>query len=77
MEVQDEMSDKEVIYHNQTNKNNMLGSLIRYDYNNNIYVLDISKEDAISLGITSDEFEQAKRSVEQMNKVSNKPLKAH
>lgn len=72
--IKNEMLDNEVIYRNQTDKNNMIGGLIRYDYDEKKYILDISEQDALSLGITSEEHEQVQKRVEQMNSISKEHL---
>lgn len=72
--VKNEMLDNEVIYRSQTDKTNMVGGLIRYDYNEKEYILDISEEDALSIGITSEEYEQVQQRVEQMNSIDKEHL---
>lgn len=72
--VKNEMLDNEVIYRNQTDKNNMIGGLIRYDYDEKKYILDISEQDARSLGITPEEYEQVQKRVEQMNSIDKEHL---
>jgi hypothetical protein len=62
--------DKEAVYRFQTDKNQMLNSMIRYDYTKKKYVLDISEQDASSIGITTQMYKDAIKRVEEMNKVN-------
>lgn len=62
--------DDEVVYRFQTDKNQMLNSMIRYDYTKKKYVLDISEQDARSIGVTTQMYKDAIKRVEKMNKVN-------
>lgn len=62
--------DNEAVYRFQTDKNQMLNSMIRYDYTKKKYVLDISEQDARSIGITTQMYKDAIKRVEEMNKVN-------
>lgn len=62
--------DDEAVYRFQTDKNQMLNSMIRYDYTKKKYVLDISEQDARSIGITTQMYKDAIKRVEEMNKVN-------
>lgn len=62
--------DDEAVYRFQTDKNQMLNSMIRYDYTKKKYVLDISEQDALDIGITADMYKDAIKRVEEMNKVN-------
>lgn len=62
--------DNEAIYRFQTDKNQMLNSMIRYDYTKKKYVLDISEQDARSIGVTTQMYKDAIKRVEEMNKVN-------
>lgn len=62
--------DDEAVYRFQTDKNQMLNSMIRYDYTKKKYVLDISEQDASSIGITTQMYKDALKRVEEMNKVN-------
>ena len=62
--------DDEAVYRFQTDKNQMLNSLIRYDYTKKKYVLDISEQDARSIGVTTQMYKDAIKRVEEMNKVN-------
>ena len=66
--------DNEEIYRIQTDKNSMINSLIRYDFVNKQYVLDISTQDANRIGITSEMYEEAQKRVEQMNEIGKEHL---
>lgn len=66
--------DNEIIYRNQTDKNSMMNSLIRYNYTDKKYILDISEQDALSIGITSEIYERVQKRVEQMNKINKEHL---
>lgn len=63
-------SDKEALYLYQTNKDMILYSLIRYDYNVNKYILDATEKDIEKLGISISTYEDEKKRVEQMNEVN-------
>ena len=62
--------DNEAVYRFQTDKNQMLNSMIRYDYTKKKYVLDISEQDALDIGITADMYKEALKRVEEMNKAN-------
>ena len=62
--------DDEAVYRFQTDKNQMLNSMIRYDYTKKKYVRDISEQDARSIGITTQMYKDAIKRVEEMNKVN-------
>ena len=62
--------DNEAVYRFQTDKNQMLNSMIRYDYTKKKYVLDISEQDARSIGVTTQMYKDAIKRVEKMNKVN-------
>ena len=62
--------DSNDIYYSQTDKNRMLNSMIRYDYTKKKYVLDISEQDARSIGVTTQMYKDAIKRVEEMNKVN-------
>ena len=62
--------DNEAVYRFQTDKNQMLNSMIRYDYTKKKYVLDISEQDARSIGVTTQMYKDAIKRVEEMNKVN-------
>ena len=62
--------DDEAVYRFQTDKNQMLNSMIRYDYTKKKYVLDISEQDARSIGVTTQMYKDAIKRVEEMNKVN-------
>ena len=66
--------DDEAVYRFQTDKNQMLNSMIRYDYTKKKYVLDISEEDALDIGITADMYKEALKRVEKMNKINKEHL---
>lgn len=66
--------DNEAIYRFQTDKNQMLNSMIRYDYTKKKYVLDISEQDALDIGITADMYKEALKRVEKMNKINKEHL---
>ena len=52
----------------------MLNSMIRYDYTKKKYVLDISEQDALDIGITTDMYQEAHKRVEKMNKINKEHL---
>ena len=58
--------DSNDIYYSQTDKNRML----RYDYTQKKYILDLSEQDASSIGITTQMYKDAIKRVEEMNKVN-------
>ena len=62
--------DNEAVYRFQTDKDQMLNSMIRYDYTKKKYVLDISEQDARSIGVTTQMYKDAIKRVEEMNKVN-------
>lgn len=62
--------DNEAVYRFQTDKDQMLNSMIRYDYTKKKYVLDISEQDTRSIGITTQMYKDAIKRVEEMNKVN-------
>ena len=62
--------DDEAVYRFQTDKNQMLNSMIRYDYTKKKYVLDISEQDARSIGVTTQMYKDAIKREEEMNKVN-------
>ena len=62
--------DSNDIYYSQTDKNRMLNSMIRYDYTQKKYILDLSEQDASSIGITTQMYKDALKRVEEMNKVN-------
>ena len=62
--------DDEAVYRFQTDKNQMLNSMIRYDYTQKKYILDLSEQDASSIGITTQMYKDAIKRVEEMNKVN-------
>ncbi len=62
--------DKEALYLYQTNKDMILYSLIRYDYEENKYILDVTEKDIEKLGISIATYEDEKKRVEQMNEVN-------
>ena len=62
--------DDEAVYRFQTDKNQMLNSMIRYYYTKKKYVLDISEQDARSIGVTTQMYKDAIKRVEEMNKVN-------
>lgn len=62
--------DSNDIYYSQTDKNRMLNSMIRYDYTQKKYILDLSEQDASSIGITTQMYKDAIKRVEEMNKVN-------
>lgn len=62
--------DSEAVYRFQTDKYQMLNSMIRYDYTKKKYVLDISEQDTRSIGITTQMYKDAIKRVEEMNKVN-------
>ena len=62
--------DDEAVYRFQTDKNQMLNSMIRYDYTQKKYILDLSEQDASSIGITTQMYKDALKRVEEMNKVN-------
>ena len=66
--------DNEAVYSFQTDKNQMLNSMIRYDYTKKKYVLDISEQDALDIGITADMYKEALKRVEKMNKINKEHL---
>lgn len=66
--------DSEAVYRFQTDKNQMLNSMIRYDYTKKKYVLDISEQDALDIGITADMYKEALKRVEKMNKINKEHL---
>ncbi|MGP1469774.1 MAG: hypothetical protein ACTTJY_10585 [Hoylesella shahii] len=66
--------DSEAVYRFQTDKNQMLNSMIRYDYTKKKYVLDISEQDALDIGITTDMYKEALKRVEKMNKINKEHL---
>jgi hypothetical protein len=66
--------DEEAVYRFQTDKNQMLNSMIRYDYTKKKYVLDISEQDALDIGITADMYKDALKRVEKMNKINKEHL---
>ncbi len=66
--------DNEAVYRFQTDKNQMLNSMIRYDYTKKKYVLDISEQDALDIGITADMYKEALKRVEKMNKINKEHL---
>lgn len=66
--------DDEAVYRFQTDKNQMLNSMIRYDYTKKKYVLDISEQDALDIGITADMYKEALKRVEKMNKINKEHL---
>ena len=66
--------DDEAVYRFQTDKNQMLNSMIRYDYTKKKYVLDISEQDALDIGITADMYKEAIKRVEKMNKINKEHL---
>ncbi len=66
--------DDEAVYRFQTDKNQMLNSMIRYDYTKKKYVLDISEQDALDIGITADMYKDALKRVEKMNKINKEHL---
>ena len=66
--------DNEAVYRFQTDKNQMLNSMIRYDHTKKKYVLDISEQDALDIGITADMYKEALKRVEKMNKINKEHL---
>ena len=46
----------------------------RYDYTKKKYVLDISEQDALDIGITADMYKEALKRVEKMNKINKEHL---
>ena len=66
--------DNEAVYRFQTDKNQMLNSMIRYDYTKKKYVLDIPEQDALDIGITADMYKEALKRVEKMNKINKEHL---
>ena len=44
--------------------------MIRYDYTQKKYILDLSEQDARSIGITTQMYKDAIKRVEEMNKVN-------
>lgn len=66
--------DDEAVYRFQTDKYQMLNSMIRYDYTKKKYVLDISEQDALDIGITADMYKEALKRVEKMNKINKEHL---
>lgn len=66
--------DNEAVYRFQTDKDQMLNSMIRYDYTKKKYVLDISEQDALDIGITTDMYKEALKRVEKMNKINKEHL---
>ena len=66
--------DDEAVYRFQTDKNQMLNSMIRYDYTKKKYVLDISEQDALDIGITAEMYKKALKRVEKMNKINKEHL---
>jgi len=62
--------DSEAVYRFQTDKNQMLNSMIRYDYTKKKYVLDLSEQDARGIGITTGMYKDALKRVEEMNKAN-------
>ena len=66
--------DDEAVYRFQTDKNQMLNSMIRYDYTKKKYVLDISEQDALDIGITADMYKEALKRVEKMNEINKEHL---
>ena len=66
--------DSEAVYRFQTDKYQMLNSMIRYDYTKKKYVLDISEQDARDIGITADMYKEALKRVEKMNKINKEHL---
>lgn len=66
--------DSEAVYRFQTDKYQMLNSMIRYDYTKKKYVLDISEQDALDIGITTDMYKEALKRVEKMNKINKEHL---
>ena len=66
--------DSEAVYRLQTDKYQMLNSMIRYDYTKKKYVLDISEQDALDIGITTDMYKEALKRVEKMNKINKEHL---
>lgn len=62
--------DSNDIYYSQTDKNRMLNSMIRYDNTQKKYILDLSEQDARSIGITTQMYKDAIKRVEEMNKVN-------
>lgn len=62
-------SDKEALYHYQTNKDIILHSLIQYDDQEQMYFLDASEEDIERLGITIEAYQEIQSRVEQLNQV--------
>lgn len=66
--------DSEAVYRFQTDKYQMLNSMIRYDYTKKKYVLDISEQDALDIGIATDMYKEALKRVEKMNKINKEHL---
>ena len=62
--------DNEAVYRFQTDKNQMLNSMIIYDYTKKKYVLDLSEQDARGIGITTGMYKDALKRVEEMNKAN-------
>lgn len=57
----------EVIYLQQTDKTRMLYSLIYWDNEEKMYILDLSEKDRDTLGIEPEIYEKAKDLVNQLN----------
>ncbi|MDR0938223.1 MAG: hypothetical protein LBN29_02545 [Mediterranea sp.] len=61
--------DKELVYLYQTNKDMIVYSLIRYDYEANRYILDATEKEMERLGISAEMYHDGKKQVERMNEM--------
>lgn len=65
VEAENIVFDNETKYINQTDKNIILGNMIIYQSGK--YVLDLSREDALSIGIEESLYDSFLERVEQLN----------
>lgn len=59
--------DLEALHSFQTDKNIMISSMIIQDLNSGKFILDLSLNDAESLGISKEAYEEAQNLVDKMN----------
>lgn len=69
IENTDSMND-ENLYTLQTNRQNIISSLIFYDKTTKTYTLDLSDKDTVNLGFTTKDIEWAKNTVNELNKTT-------
>lgn len=62
--------DLEALHSYQTDKNIMISSMIIQDLNSGKFILDLSLNDAESLGISKEAYEEAQKLTDKMNELN-------